>query len=104
MSTIVKRARSPIDPEDLPLRDELLRRSARDLDAMRAASAAGDVAGVLALAHRMAGAAGTFGLDELSRSARALEHAARGGDAAALREPLERTAAALRAALPEGAP
>lgn len=95
--------RLSLDPEDLPLLDELLQRSVRDLDALRAASAAGDAAGVLALAHRMAGAAGTFGLDRLAHEARDLEQAARRGDAAAMRAALERTGEALRAALAERA-
>lgn len=95
--------RLTIDPEDLPLLDELLQRSVRDLDAMRTAGAAGDAAGVLALAHRMAGAAGTFGLDRLARVARELEQAARRCDAAAMREALQRTGEALRSALAERA-
>ena len=88
-------SRFRIDPADIPLVNELLARSARDLASMRAAAARGEWAAVVELAHRMAGAAGAFGLERLALAARAAERAAREDRRAEAREALEALAAAL---------
>jgi HPt (histidine-containing phosphotransfer) domain-containing protein len=88
-------ARFRLDPADIPLINELLARSAGDLAAMRAAAAAGELAPVVSLAHRIAGAAGAFGLERLASAARDAERAARNDRLADARAALEALAAAL---------
>lgn len=69
--------RNAAGPDDPGLRADLfvafLHRSEGDIVAMRRALAAGDLAVVRHLAHRMAGAAGAFGLQDTSDRARLLE-------------------------------
>ena len=88
-------SRFRIDPADIPLVNQLLVRSAGDLAAMRAAAAAGELSPVVPLAHRMAGAAGAFGLERLAGAARDAERAAREQRLADARAALDALAAAL---------
>ncbi|MGH7111401.1 MAG: Hpt domain-containing protein, partial [Stellaceae bacterium] len=69
---------------------------------IQALSAAGDLAALVFAAHNLAGCAGNFGAPRLSRLARGIEAACRGGDGAAAArrvEPLDATAAEATAAL-----
>ncbi|MGH7037558.1 MAG: PAS-domain containing protein [Stellaceae bacterium] len=69
---------------------------------IQALSAAGDLAALVFAAHNLAGCAGNFGSSRLSRLARGIEAACRGGDAAGAArrvEPLDATAAEATTAL-----
>jgi HPt (histidine-containing phosphotransfer) domain-containing protein len=76
---------------------KLLERCVADLGTMRAALQAGDLALVQHLGHRMAGACGSFGREDLAEVGQDLERAAAAGDAAAVAAALERLARRLAA-------
>jgi len=76
----------PIDievPEKLrPLMPKFLERSAADMERLRAAAAAGDAGTLEQIGHRLRGAAGSYGFDQLGELAKQLEQAAKAGDSA----------------------
>ncbi len=61
------------------LRREFLDKTAADLPRMEAAFAAGNLAGVAAVAHDIKGTAGVFGLSDMSDTGRLLQEAAQEG-------------------------
>jgi HPt (histidine-containing phosphotransfer) domain-containing protein len=69
---------SPIIMAFIP---EFLAARRSDCEAMRRRLASGDLAGIAETAHRWAGAGGTYGLAAVSEAGRALQAAARAGDA-----------------------
>ena len=62
--------------------------AAEDLEQMRQAVTAGDVAATMAAAHSLKGAAASLGLESIRRLAEAVEQAGPSGDIATARETL----------------
>lgn len=85
--------RVAVERSGLHLAVRLVARSREDAVAMEAAQRRGDRPAIAALAHRMVGAAGAFGLERLASLARATHAAARGGDDAALAQAIAQLAA-----------
>lgn len=79
-----------VEIEVARLAERYVRRLPDRLDGLRSALAAGDWPRLHAAAHRLAGTAGSFGLDEIAALAEALERAGAGSDRAAAGPLIER--------------
>ncbi|HZZ92936.1 MAG TPA: Hpt domain-containing protein [Usitatibacter sp.] len=75
----------PDDPLERGLREKLLGRTRADLARLNRALDACDFPTIVHLAHRLGGAAGALGLEDLSVTGRELEREGARGDAAAVR-------------------
>lgn len=93
-----------MDPLASELLPRLLERCRHDLDAMRRALGEGKLDVVYELGHRMAGACGTFGQEQLAELGRRLERAAKAGDARAIAPVLDQIAARLESRAVQPAP
>jgi HPt (histidine-containing phosphotransfer) domain-containing protein len=83
------------DPAVAALQAQFFERSHDDLETMHGALDAGGHDVIARLAHRMAGAAGLFGLDPLAHAARQLQKSAEAADKTDVRRLLGETAARL---------
>src|SRR5688500_10553182 len=104
MHAVIPACPRPMDPSASSLLPKLIARCAADLEAMRAALATGDLGVVHELGHRMAGACGSFGRDDLAEVGRDLQRAAAAGDAESVGPALERLAQRLGSAPGAAAP
>jgi HPt (histidine-containing phosphotransfer) domain-containing protein len=75
----------PDDPLERGLREKLLARTRADVRVLHRALETGDFPTIVRLAHRLAGAAGALGLDDLGTTGRELELEGARGDASAVR-------------------
>lgn len=77
-----------IDRDFAPMIPRFMDNRRKELTAMREAAARGEYETVSKLAHGIKGAGGSYGFDELTASAAALEQAAKAGHGAAVLEGL----------------
>ncbi|QJR10681.1 hypothetical protein DSM104443_01748 [Usitatibacter rugosus] len=75
-----------VDSRLKALLPQFIARCERDSGAALAALDAGDYDTIFTLGHRLTGAGGAYGFDDISEIGRGLQRAARGADAASIRE------------------